>query len=62
MEEQEYDEIMSEAEEIYKYQISVRNPYAFHLAFEFAQRKIKDGGINGTTTSPVRNREANPAA
>ena len=48
MEEQEYDEIMNEAEEIYKYQISARNPYAFHLAFEFAQRKIqqlKDGAI-----------------
>ena len=36
----EYDEIMHEAEKAYKYQESVENPYAFHDAFRFAQRKL----------------------
>lgn len=42
MEEKDYDQIMSEAEKLYKRQEMLDDPYSFHKAFEFAQRRVSN--------------------
>lgn len=37
----DYDTIMKEAENVYKYRNSIGDVYAFHEAFEYAEKQLK---------------------
>jgi len=53
MKEEKYDEIMGKAENIYRRQDRIDDPYSFHKAFEFAQER-SGGKIICPMTSSLR--------